>query len=81
MTTAFSGRPARALRNSFTEALTASAPSGFPALHQLSAGLRRAAGAACDPHGLNLWAGTGFAAATQDPAVEVMRRLAGSHRL
>ncbi|MCH8571230.1 nitronate monooxygenase [Nesterenkonia sp. AY15] len=81
ITTAFSGRPARALRNSFTDALTMSAPSGFPALHQLSSGLRRAAGAASDPQGLNLWAGTGFAAATQEPAAEVMRRLAGSHSL
>ncbi|GAA1161332.1 nitronate monooxygenase [Nesterenkonia sandarakina] len=81
LTTAFSGRPARALRNSFTDALTTSAPSGFPALHQLSAGLRRAAGAAADPHGLNLWAGTGFAAARPDPAGEVMRRLAGDHRV
>ncbi|MGJ9405042.1 NAD(P)H-dependent flavin oxidoreductase [Nesterenkonia aurantiaca] len=81
VTTAFSGRPARALRNSLTEALTASAPSGFPALHQLSAGLRRAAGAASDPHGLNLWAGTGFAAARSDPAGEVMRCFAGGHRI
>lgn len=81
ITTAFSGRPARALRNSFTEALTGSSPSGFPALHQLSGGLRRAAGAAGDPHGLNLWAGIGFASATSEPAAVIMRRLAGSHRL
>ncbi|MGJ9371618.1 NAD(P)H-dependent flavin oxidoreductase [Nesterenkonia sp. CF4.4] len=81
ITTAFSGRPARALRNSFTDALTGSSPSGFPALHQLSGGLRRAAGAAGDPHGLNLWAGTGFASARSEPAAEIMRSLAGSHRL
>lgn len=80
-TTAFSGRPARALRNSFADALTESAPLGFPALHQLSTDLRRAAGAAADADGLNLWAGTGFASARQDPAAQVMRRLAGSHRV
>lgn len=77
VTTAFSGRPARALPNAFTADLTAQAPLGFPALHHLTASLRRAFAEVGDPEGLNLWAGTGFAEARQEPAEVILRRLAG----
>ena len=60
LTRAFTGRPARALSNDFTTRHSASAPSGYPALHHLTIPLRRAAAAAGDPQGLHLWAGTGY---------------------
>ncbi|GAA1143552.1 NAD(P)H-dependent flavin oxidoreductase [Nesterenkonia lutea] len=77
VTTAFSGRPARALRNCFAAELTEQAPLGFPALHHMTSSLRRASAAAGDPEGLNLWAGTGFARASDEPAEVILRRLAG----
>jgi nitronate monooxygenase len=83
LTRAFSGRPARGLRNGFIDAHDATAPSGYPAIHHLTTPLRRAAAAAGDPERINLWAGTGFARATAEPAGEILRRLAGvePHRL
>ena len=77
LTRAFTGRPARALRNRFTEQHDTTAPAGYPALHHLTRGLRQAAAAAGDPHGLHLWAGTGFRSATTGPARAVIDRLAG----
>lgn len=76
-TRAFSGRPARALRNGFVEAFDADAPPGYPAVHHLTSPIRRAAAAAGDPEAINIWAGTGFPAATDEPAGVVLRRLAG----
>ena len=81
VTTAYSGRPARALPNAFTEALTPEAPLGFPGLHFLTAGLRRSFAAGGDPAGVNLWAGTGFAHARQEPAGEILRRLSSASSL
>jgi nitronate monooxygenase len=60
VTRAFTGRPARAIRNRFTDAHTASAPVGYPAIHLLTAPLRAASARQGDPEALNLWAGTGF---------------------
>lgn len=77
VTTAFSGRPARALVNDFTERFTATAPLGFPAVHYLTSPLRQAAAAAGDPEGLNLWAGTGWRHARPGPAAEILRDLSG----
>ena len=59
VTRAFTGRPARALRNKFTELHSDFAPSGYPALHHLTSPIRKAAASAGDPHALHLWAGTG----------------------
>ena len=76
VTRAFTGRPARALRNRFTDQHDATAPAGYPAIHHLTRSLRQAAAAAGDPHGLHLWAGTGFRSATTGPAGAVIDRLA-----
>lgn len=76
-TRAFSGRPARALRNGFVESYDAVAPSGYPAVHHLTSPIRKAAAAAGDAEAINIWAGTGFRAATDEPAGVVLRRLAG----
>ncbi|WP_255316386.1 nitronate monooxygenase family protein [Nesterenkonia sp. Act20] len=77
VTTAFSGRPARALPNAFTGDLTAQAPLGFPALHHLTSPLRRAFAEVGDPEGINLWAGTGFTETREESAEVILRRLAG----
>jgi NAD(P)H-dependent flavin oxidoreductase YrpB (nitropropane dioxygenase family) len=72
---AWTGRPARGLRNAFSDAYDASAPTGYPALHHLTRPLRRAAAAAADPERVNLWAGTGFRAARAAPAAEILAGL------
>jgi nitronate monooxygenase len=76
VTRAFSGRPARALPNLFTERYDALAPSGYPAIHHLTSPLRRAAAAAGDADRINIWAGTGYRAASEGSAVDVLHRLA-----
>jgi nitronate monooxygenase len=76
VTRAFTGRPARALRNGFTERHSASAPLGYPALHHLTSGMRAAAAKAGDAEHLNLWAGTGYASAPTGSAEAAIRGLA-----
>jgi nitronate monooxygenase len=76
LTRAFTGRPARGLRNQFVERHEATAPLGYPAIHHLTRGLRQAAAAAGDPQRLHLWAGTGYRAATTGPASSVIDGLA-----
>lgn len=76
VTRAFTGRPARALRNDFTDRYGELAPYGYPALHHLTAPMRRAAAAAGDPERVHLWAGTGFRHATAEPAGTILTRLA-----
>lgn len=77
LTRAFSGRVARGLRNRFVDAHDASAPPIYPQVNQLTGPLRKAAAAAGDAESLSLWAGTGYPLATDEPAKEVIRRLAG----
>jgi nitronate monooxygenase len=76
MTRAFTGRPARGLRNGFIERHQSSAPLGYPAIHHLTAGMRRAAAGAGDPDWVHLWAGTGFRAARSEPAAQILNSLA-----
>jgi nitronate monooxygenase len=76
VTRSFSGRPARGLRNRFIDRYDADAPAGYPALHHLTIPMRQASAAAGDAEGVNLWAGTGYRAATQRPAAEILRDLA-----
>ena len=76
MMRAWTGRPARGLRNAFSDAYEAAAPAGYPAIHHLTRPIRRAAAAAADPERVNLWAGTGFRSARSAPAAEILRGLA-----
>jgi NAD(P)H-dependent flavin oxidoreductase YrpB (nitropropane dioxygenase family) len=76
LTRAFSGRPARGLRNRFSERYGDLAPIGYPAVHHLTSPLRRAAAAAGDPERVNLWAGTGYRHASAEPAGRILARLA-----
>lgn len=76
VTRAFTGRPARALRNGFIDRHSASAPVAYPAVHHLTRALRQAAGRAGDAERLHLWAGTGYPSAPAGPAASVVRWLA-----
>jgi nitronate monooxygenase len=76
LTRAFTGRPARGLRNAFIDAHEAQAPLGYPAIHHLTSPLRKAAAAAGEPDYVHLWAGTGYRHATVEPAADILRRLA-----
>ncbi|WP_336856458.1 nitronate monooxygenase [Sinomonas albida] len=75
-TRAFSGKSARGLENAFMREF-ADAPEGYPTVHYLTAPLRAAAVKRGDPHGTNLWAGTGWRAAREEPAAAVVARFAG----
>lgn len=75
MTRAFSGRPARAIPNRFLAEHHAVAPAGYPAIHHLTAPMRRAAGAAGDPERVNLWAGAGYRRVRERSAGETLADL------
>ena len=75
VTRVFSGRAARALRNAFTDRLEVEQISGYPQVHHMTAPLRAAS--AQDPAGLNLWAGTGFAACRETTATDVVEQFRG----
>lgn len=77
LTHAFTGRPARGLRNAFIDAHEAEAPLGYPAIHYLTSPLRKAAAAAGQPDYVHLWAGTGYRHAVDEPTADILHRLAG----
>lgn len=76
ITRAFTGRPARALRNGFIDRHDQTAPTAYPAVHHLTRALRQMAGQAGDADRLHLWAGTGYRNAPAGPAATVIRKLA-----
>lgn len=75
VTKAFSGRYARGLRNRFIDEHEAEAPLGYPEVHYLTSPLRAAAVRAGDPHGVNVWAGTGFRKARSGSVADIMGTL------
>lgn len=75
VTRAFTGRPARALRNGFIDRHDATAPLGYPQIHHLTGPLRKAAAAAGDTDRVHLWAGTGHRHAATGPAAAVVAAL------
>jgi nitronate monooxygenase len=77
VTRAFTGRPARGLRNAFIDAHQADAPLGYPAIHYLTSPLRKAAAAAGQSDYVHLWAGTGYRHATAEPTADILHKLAG----
>lgn len=76
VTRAFSGRPARGLRNAFIDRFDSDASNQYPAVNTLTGGIRKAA--AADPDGINLWAGTGHRRATAEPAAIIVRQMASA---
>ncbi|GIF00517.1 nitronate monooxygenase [Paractinoplanes rishiriensis] len=80
VTRAFTGQPARALRNRFTDAYSAVAPVGYPAVHHLTAPIRAAAARRGDAGALNLWAGTGHAHTRPGPVATLIANLLAEPR-
>jgi nitronate monooxygenase len=76
VTRAFTGRPARGLRNTFIDTYEERAPFGYPAIHYLTSPLRKAAAAAGEPELVHLWAGTGFRHASKESTGVILERLA-----
>ncbi|WP_366554952.1 NAD(P)H-dependent flavin oxidoreductase [Aquibaculum sediminis] len=78
VTAAFSGRPARALRNRFTDAATAPAappPAPYPVQRFLTEPMRKAAVAEQDGERLYALAGQGMGLARAEPAEKLLRRV------
>lgn len=75
ITRAFTGRPARALRNDFVDRHGPEEISAYPAVHHLTRALRQDAARRGDPQALHLWAGTGWRSAEPGPAAEIIRHL------
>ena len=75
VTRAFSGRAARALRNRFTDRMAGVQVKGYPQVHYMTAPLR--AVSKDNAQGLNLWAGTGFAACRATNAEDVVAQFRG----
>jgi nitronate monooxygenase len=80
LTRAFTGRLARGIENRFLRAHSAAAPSAYPAVHHLTAPLRAAARERGDAELLHLWAGQAHALATEEPAGDLVRRVAADAR-
>jgi nitronate monooxygenase len=75
LTRAFTGRPARGLRNSFIDTFESHAPLGYPAIHHLTSPLRKAAAAAGVADDVHLWAGTGYRQARRAPTAAILTAL------
>lgn len=73
VTRAFSGRSARALRNTFSNEFTPDAPAAYPLVHFLTKPVRAASP---DAEFLNLWAGTGYRACRAEPVAAILARFA-----
>ena len=67
LTRAFTGRRARGIVNRFMLEHDAFAPRAYPEINSLTAPIRAAARAHGDPDGINLWAGTAYRQAREDP--------------
>ena len=76
ITRAFTGRPARGLRNRFIDDFETSAPLGYPAIHHLTSPLRKAAAAAGESDLVHLWAGTGYRHAREESTATILTDLA-----
>ncbi|MFF9640672.1 nitronate monooxygenase [Kitasatospora aureofaciens] len=80
VTRAFTGRPARGLRNAFIDRHGPYAPPAYPEVHHLTAPLRAAAGRRGDTTAMHLWAGTAHRLARTGPADEIVTQLWRSAR-
>jgi nitronate monooxygenase len=80
ITRAFSGRPARGIRNRFLDRHTADAPAAYPEIVHLTAPLRAAGRAKSDPGLVNLWAGQAYPIGGEIAAGQLARELADQAR-
>ncbi|KZB85463.1 nitronate monooxygenase [Amycolatopsis regifaucium] len=74
-TRAFSGRPARALVNRAVTDFSATAPSAYPEINNLTKPVRAAAGKAGDREVMSLYAGQTYELAGSGPAASIVERL------
>lgn len=74
-TRAFSGRPARALVNRAHAEFSATAPSAYPEVNNLTKPIRAAAAKAGDPEAMSLYAGQTYELAGSGPAAAIVGRL------
>lgn len=72
LTSAFTGRPARALVNRYLEKHQQQAIIAYPQVHFLTQPLRKAANTAGAPEYLHCWAGTGWQAARSGPVQDTI---------
>jgi len=72
---AYTGRVARGIRTGFSDRYDDAAPPAYPAVHHLTAPLRRRAAAHDDADHLHLWAGTGHRSAKPGPVAELLAAL------
>jgi nitronate monooxygenase len=76
ITRAFSGRPARGLRNGFIDLAAERDILPFRQQNDLTRPMRNAAGKAREPDYVSLWAGRGVVRAREMPAAQLVRTLA-----
>ncbi|MFE5503568.1 NAD(P)H-dependent flavin oxidoreductase [Amycolatopsis japonica] len=79
-TRAFSGRPARSLVNRAVADFSATAPSAYPEVNNLTKPIRAAAGKAGDPEIMSLYAGQTYELAGSGPAASIVERLQAEAR-
>jgi nitronate monooxygenase len=72
VTRAFSGRPARGVRNELLDELTEAAPAAYPQVNRASQPVRAASAAAGDEAAVAMWAGQTHHLARALPAAEVV---------
>jgi len=75
VTRAFTGRPARGLRNGFVERYDEYAPAVYPAVDTMTKPLRAEAARQGDIDGISVWAGAGWRAAREAPAADIVEAL------
>jgi nitronate monooxygenase len=76
LTRAFTGRMARSIVNRFMLEHDSDAPAAYPQIHHATSPLRAAARERGDTGGFNLWAGQTYALAAEEPAGDVVQRVA-----
>lgn len=79
LTRAFTGRPARGIRNRFMVDHP-TAPAAYPQIHHVTRPLRAAAAAQGSADALHLWAGIEYRRARAEPAGVIVRRLVDEWR-
>ncbi|MFI2611836.1 NAD(P)H-dependent flavin oxidoreductase [Kitasatospora sp. NPDC018619] len=80
VTRAFTGRPARGLRNAFMDRYGPYAPPAYPEVNRLTTPLRAAAARRGDTTAMHLWAGTAHRLARTGPAETIVADLWRSAR-
>jgi nitronate monooxygenase len=80
LTRAYTGRTARGIVNDFMRAHHDDAPSAYPAVHNLTQPLRAAARERGDAQNFHLWAGQAHGLTVEEPAGDLVRRLAAEAR-